>query len=31
MTRAAMMFMAGSWTLVLGLMLWSFGRILRKG
>jgi hypothetical protein len=29
MTTAAMLFMAGSWIFVLGLMLWSFNKILR--
>lgn len=31
MTTEAMIFMAASWTFVLGLMLWSFSRILKKG
>ena len=31
MTTAAMIFMAASWTFVLGLTGWSFGRIMRKG
>ena len=31
MTTAAIMFMAASWTFVLGLTLWSFARILKKG
>jgi hypothetical protein len=31
MTSSAMVFMAASWTFVLGLTAWSFGRILRKG
>ena len=31
MTTAAVIFMAGSWTFVLGLTLWSFARILKKG
>ena len=31
MTTRAMLFMAGSWTFVLGLMLWSFSKILKKG
>ena len=31
MTTAAIIFMAGSWTFVLGLMTWSFSRILKKG
>ena len=31
MTTAAIIFMAASWTFVLGLTLWSFGRILKKG
>lgn len=30
MTTAAIIFMAASWTFVLGLTLWSFGRILKK-
>lgn len=31
MTTSAMIFMAGSWAFVLGLTLWSFSRILKKG
>ena len=31
MTTSAMLFMAGSWTFVLGLMVWSFWKILKKG
>jgi hypothetical protein len=31
MTTAAIMFMAASWTFVLGLTLWAFSRILKKG
>jgi hypothetical protein len=31
MTTAAIVFMAASWTFVLGLTLWSFARILKKG
>ena len=31
MTTAAVIFMAASWTFVLGLTLWSFARILKKG
>ncbi len=31
MTTAAVIFMAGSWTFVLGLTLWSFAKILKKG
>ena len=31
MTAAAIIFMAGSWTFVLGLTLWSFSRIMKKG
>jgi hypothetical protein len=31
MTTAAIIFMAASWTFVLGLMLWAFRRILKKG
>jgi hypothetical protein len=31
MTNAAITFMAASWTFVLGLTLWSFARILKKG
>lgn len=31
MTTGAMIFMALSWTLVLGLTGWAFARILRKG
>jgi hypothetical protein len=31
MTTAAIIFMAASWTFVLGLMLWAFSRILKKG
>lgn len=31
MTTAAKIFMALSWTFVLGLMSWSFSRILKKG
>lgn len=30
MTAGALTFMTLSWTLVLGLTAWSFGRILRK-
>lgn len=30
MSTGALLFMAGSWTFVLSLMLWAFGRILRK-
>lgn len=30
MTVGAMVFMALSWTFVLGLVIWSFGRILRN-
>lgn len=29
MTTGAMLFMAGSWGFVLGLMFWSFAKILR--
>lgn len=29
MTTGAIIFMAGSWMLVLGLTAWSFGKILR--
>lgn len=29
MSTGALIFMALSWTMVLGLMTWSFGRILR--
>lgn len=31
MTTAAMVFMAASWTFVLGLTAWSFSKILKKG
>ena len=31
MTTAVVIFMAGSWTFVLGLTLWSFSKILKKG
>jgi hypothetical protein len=31
MTASAMVFMAASWTFVLGLTAWSFRRILKKG
>ena len=31
MTTAAMLFMAASWTFVLGLTGWAFSRIMRKG
>jgi len=31
MTSSAMVFMAASWTFVLGLTAWSFRRILKKG
>jgi hypothetical protein len=31
MTSNAMVFMAASWTFVLGLTAWSFRRILKKG
>lgn len=30
MTESAIVFMAVSWTFVLGLTLWSFSRMLRK-
>lgn len=30
MTTGALLFMAGSWVFVLGLMGWSFRRILRQ-
>lgn len=30
MTTSAVLFMAGSWFLVLGVTGWAFGRILRK-
>jgi hypothetical protein len=30
MTTGAILFMAGSWTFVLGLTFWCFSRILRK-
>lgn len=30
MTTPAMIFMAASWTFVLGLTLWSFSRIMKK-
>ena len=30
MTTGAMIFMALSWAFVLGLMFWSFGRVLKK-
>lgn len=31
MTSSAIVFMAASWTFVLGLTAWSFRRILKKG
>ena len=31
MTSSAIVFMAASWAFVLGLMLWAFSRILKKG
>ena len=31
MTSSAVVFMIGSWGFVLGLMAWSFARILKKG
>ena len=31
MTTNAVIFMAASWTFVLGLTVWAFSRILRKG
>lgn len=31
MTTGAVIFMALSWTLVLGLALWSYGKLLSKG
>ena len=31
MTRGAIVFMAASWGLVLGLTTWAFGKILRRG
>ena len=31
MTTSAMIFMAASWTFVLGLTGWAFARVLRKG
>lgn len=30
MTTSAMIFMAASWTVVLGLTAWAFARVLRK-
>lgn len=30
MTRGALLFMVLSWTFVLGLTLWSFGKIMRN-
>ena len=31
MTSSAIVFMAASWAFVLGLTLWAFTRILKKG
>lgn len=31
MTVSAILFMAASWTFVLGLTLWAFARVLRSG
>ena len=31
MTTSAVIFMAASWTFVLGLTFWAFSRILKKG
>ncbi len=31
MTTAAIVFMAASWTFVLGLTAWAFARVLKKG
>jgi hypothetical protein len=30
MTTAAVIFMAASWTFVLGLTFWSFGKVMSK-